>query len=236
MKSLAIISICLLAVTALADTAIEQAQAALKEQGYYYGEINGQKNADTSAAIRRFQIRNGLQVTGELNDETLHALHSAPTANQTATPAPQTADAHGTTPQPQTLSSPIPHTTAAPVDTLSHTPFEMAPPELQRRVIVGAQTILHRRGLYKGEIDGIPGPEFEFSLRAFQAAIRLPPSGRLDMETLSALGLLPGQHGPAFGPMPPRRNYPSQFSQPPVRGEWIREHERQREEDDDDRD
>ena len=31
-------------------------------------------NATLTAAIRRYQIRNGLQVTGELNDETLQSL------------------------------------------------------------------------------------------------------------------------------------------------------------------
>ena len=59
---------------ALADSTVQQAQEELKDQGYYSGQINGDKDADTVAAIRRFQIRNGLQVTGELNQETLRAL------------------------------------------------------------------------------------------------------------------------------------------------------------------
>ena len=61
-----------------ADQNIESVQRALKDQGFYYGEITGEKNTDTTAAIRRYQIRNGLQVTGELNDETLRSLRSAP--------------------------------------------------------------------------------------------------------------------------------------------------------------
>src|SRR5437868_12356576 len=81
-----------LAQSVVADPTVQQAQEALKAQGFYYGEVTGQKNADTTAAIRRFQIRNGLQVTGELNDETLLALKSpsssagAGTATPTATP------------------------------------------------------------------------------------------------------------------------------------------------------
>src|SRR2546423_4298722 len=79
-----------LGLDALGDTAIQQAQETLKEQGYYYGQITGEKNADTVAAIRRFQIRNGLQVTGDLNEETLRALNSNTAASvQTATPAPR---------------------------------------------------------------------------------------------------------------------------------------------------
>src|SRR4051812_47220654 len=77
---------------AFADAPTQQAQQALKEQGFYYGEVTGQKDADTTAAIRRFQIRSGLQVTGELNEETLHALNSASISRpaQNATPPPQT--------------------------------------------------------------------------------------------------------------------------------------------------
>src|SRR5713226_4537346 len=64
-----------------ADQTIANAQQVLKDQGFYYGEITGEKNADTTAAIRRYQIRNGLPITGELNDETLRSLRSAPSAS-----------------------------------------------------------------------------------------------------------------------------------------------------------
>src|SRR5205814_10013077 len=57
-----------------ADQMIESVQQALKDQGFYYGEITGEKNANLTAAIRRFQIRNGLQINGELNSETLRSL------------------------------------------------------------------------------------------------------------------------------------------------------------------
>ena len=49
-------------------------QQALKDQGFYYGEVSGEMNANLTAAIRRYQIRNGLQVSGELNNETLKSL------------------------------------------------------------------------------------------------------------------------------------------------------------------
>src|SRR6266436_8268178 len=73
-----------------ADQTIANAQQVLKDQGFYYGEITGEKNADTIAAIRRYQIRNGFPITGELNDETLRALRSAPSASTqpAATKAP----------------------------------------------------------------------------------------------------------------------------------------------------
>ncbi|HEV3410068.1 MAG TPA: peptidoglycan-binding domain-containing protein, partial [Chthoniobacterales bacterium] len=48
-----------LAVTTLAqsDPVIASVQEKLKDQGFYYGEVTGRKDADTTAAIRRYQIR-----------------------------------------------------------------------------------------------------------------------------------------------------------------------------------
>ena len=53
-----------------ADQTTSAVQEALKEQGFYYGDVNGKKTADTTSAIRRYQIRNGLQITGEIDAET----------------------------------------------------------------------------------------------------------------------------------------------------------------------
>ncbi|HEU5313342.1 MAG TPA: peptidoglycan-binding domain-containing protein, partial [Candidatus Udaeobacter sp.] len=46
---------------ARADQMIESVQQALKDQGFYYGEITGQTSSDLTAAIRRYQIRSGLR-------------------------------------------------------------------------------------------------------------------------------------------------------------------------------
>src|SRR5881227_2345344 len=75
------------------DQMIERVQQALKDQGFYYGEINGETNANLTAAIRRYQIRNGLQVSGELNAETLQSLGidssgAARPATKAASPIP----------------------------------------------------------------------------------------------------------------------------------------------------
>ena len=79
-----------------ADQTIESAQQMLKDQGFYYGEITGEKNSDTTAAIRRYQIRNGLQITGELDDATLRSLHSS--AATSPQPAAATRSANLQTP------------------------------------------------------------------------------------------------------------------------------------------
>ena len=58
-----------------ADQGIRSLQQTLKDQGFYYGAVTGDKNAETTAAIRRYQIRNGLPVTGEINGETLRSVN-----------------------------------------------------------------------------------------------------------------------------------------------------------------
>src|ERR1700675_3689845 len=60
-----------------ADDLTRVIQQRLKDQGFYYGEVDGQGGEETSAAIRRFQIRHGLKVTGQLDDNTLRTLDVA---------------------------------------------------------------------------------------------------------------------------------------------------------------
>jgi hypothetical protein len=96
------------------------------------------------------------------------------------------------------------------------TPYEASPPEVQRNVIISAQNILARRGLYRGVIDGNAGPDLEFSLRAYQARVHIPVTGKLDLATLAALQLLPAGRGTMYVPRRPLR-------EKPVRGEWVPE-------------
>src|SRR5882762_4802174 len=93
-----LILVAALAVSAQADQLTQNVQQALKDQGFYYGEVTGEKDADTTASIRRYQIRNGLQITGDLNDETLKSLgvdssgvHATVKASPTVAPAQQSA-------------------------------------------------------------------------------------------------------------------------------------------------
>lgn len=221
-----------------ADDTIASVQQALKDQGFYYGEISGQKDPDTTAALRRFQIRNGLQVNGELNDETMRALGigNGPQLVAKATPVPtpdnpdlrserQEKEAPVNPPREETpLSAPspppiYPTRPVAPENggLFAGTPYETSPPEVQHNIVASAQSSLARRGLYRGEIDGVYGPNMEFSLRAYQSRVGLKTTGRLDLETLAALELLPGAHAPVY---PPRQRV---WREPPVRGQWIPE-------------
>lgn len=59
-----------------AEDSLKQVQQALRQQGYYYGEMDGKSGDETEHAIRRFQIRNGLKVTGQLDGATRQAILS----------------------------------------------------------------------------------------------------------------------------------------------------------------
>jgi len=224
-----------------ADQTIANAQQVLKDQGFYYGEITGEKNADTIAAIRRYQIRNGLPITGELNDDTLRSLRSAPSAStqpattnapspnadkpaihdessrETAAVTPAPVQPSVASPQDRQVYPSNPGALPPPGGGLfARTPYENAPPQVQRDVVVSAQMALLRRGFYRGDIDGVYNSTLEFSLRAYQSRVRLPVTGQLNLETLAALELLPGAKAPVYRP---RRRA---WREPPVRGEWIR--------------
>ena len=99
----------------LADQTTSAVQQALKEQGFYYGDVTGKKTADTTAAIRRYQIRNGLQITGEIDAETLRSLGvgsgaGRPAARPQATVAPGEENNDGEQPsQAAEISPPQPY-------------------------------------------------------------------------------------------------------------------------------
>jgi peptidoglycan hydrolase-like protein with peptidoglycan-binding domain len=219
-------ALCFLALWSLAwaDQIVESVQQKLKEQGFYYGEITGTKDTDTTAAIRRYQIRNGLQITGEINAETQRSLGLTSQSSSTPRPRPappsppNTEDLRDESPAPNNPTVPAPprnldeeddapDTAPAPPapryqgsGLFDGTPFQAAPPQVQRDLIISAQAFLMRQGYYREGIDGLYGPGMAFALRSYQARLGLAPTGRLDVETLASLSLLPEQQRRDFRP------------------------------------
>jgi peptidoglycan hydrolase-like protein with peptidoglycan-binding domain len=158
-----------------AEPLTQSAQEILQDEGYYAGKIDGAKGGETIAAIRRYQIRNGLQITGELDAETQRSLGLGSLR----------AAVGGERSPPRLLDG---------------TPYESAAADVRRHVIAGAQTMLIRRGYYRAKPDGAFGRNTELALREYQKRVRLKVTGRLDEETLAAMGLLPSEHRvPTFG-------------------------------------
>jgi peptidoglycan hydrolase-like protein with peptidoglycan-binding domain len=53
-------------------------QTKLSDEGFYFGEVDGAYSGDLSAALSRYQTRNGLPITGQLDVETSKALDAKP--------------------------------------------------------------------------------------------------------------------------------------------------------------
>lgn len=49
-------------------------QRKLKTLGLYHGTVDGLLGSKTNAAIRRYQVKKHLTITGELNEQTLRSL------------------------------------------------------------------------------------------------------------------------------------------------------------------
>jgi hypothetical protein len=61
-----------------ADDNVREVQTKLSDDGFYFGAIDGAYSSDLSAALSRYQIRNGLPITGQLDAETSKALGAKP--------------------------------------------------------------------------------------------------------------------------------------------------------------
>jgi peptidoglycan hydrolase-like protein with peptidoglycan-binding domain len=184
---------------AYADPTTQSLQQTLKEQGFYYGAVTGDKSAETTAAIRRYQIRNGLQVTGELNEETSRAINSSSKYVASASaPTSKIPNTQGNNVRPNASSrsnqNAAPPSFSSPDHSLQTTPsyatsfYQSTPVQVNRRIIAEAQYRLMSQGYYRGRVDGKYGRQMQFALRSFQSRSGLATTGRLDEETLAALG------------------------------------------------
>ena len=257
----------------LAADQTSNVQAELKEQGFYFGEVDGVSGPALSAALKRYQIRNGLEVTGQPSAETLRALGlwgaaqppgSSPAPERPATapsrPAPPeaapaappaapptvakrpTVDLRkgeevvesdrqvlreqtrrlptdpSIVPPPADMDRPQARPSARYAEIYAATPFANAPMPLQEQTLRAAQRQLASQGHYRDAIDGDPGPATEEALLSYQRARRLPLTGRLDLETLNSLRLLPGpgSANPVLKPFTAPRG-----SNRTYRGVWV---------------
>ena len=57
---------------------VRAVQEKLRDHGLFFGEIDGAYSSELAAALGRYQIRNGLPITGQLDVETSKALGAKP--------------------------------------------------------------------------------------------------------------------------------------------------------------
>jgi peptidoglycan hydrolase-like protein with peptidoglycan-binding domain len=243
--------------TARADEILRHYEQSLHDQGFYFGTVDGNPGDELTQAVRRYQIRNGLPVTGDLDDATRKSIdksqqeiknashptgspgraastpsrksNAAATPDVNATPPPLDSSSEATPAPPAARAVTPPVNRPAPPDAgsdgnapsgtparfpdgrpdlrvapedrikpsaaltgyLEGTPYEFAPPPVQADVVRRAQNFLLHSGFYDGPADGRPNADLAEALQNFQEVNRLRRSGRLDMNTLGLLRLLP---------------------------------------------
>jgi peptidoglycan hydrolase-like protein with peptidoglycan-binding domain len=72
---------------------VRAVQMKLREGGFYSGEIDGAYSSQLTAALTRYQIRNGLPITGQLDVETSKALGAKPAVTATEADRTQSSEA-----------------------------------------------------------------------------------------------------------------------------------------------
>jgi peptidoglycan hydrolase-like protein with peptidoglycan-binding domain len=144
---------------------IQSVQQALTDQGCYYGNVTGDKSAETTAAIRRYQIRNGLQVTGDINPETLRLLNVNSKSASPSPPASKSVATQSNTARPddnsrlgQDSPSNAPSGPDRQADTkpaFSGASYQSVPRRINERMTVAeVQRQLISRGYYRSRVDG----------------------------------------------------------------------------------
>lgn len=152
-----------------ADELMRSVQQKLQAQGFYSGSIDGLYGSQTAAAIRRYQVAEGLKVTGELNPQTLSKLGLRPRSQKSA-------------PEPEYVAI---------TQIFKGGPYITSATELQIATIRQAQKTLKLLGYYGGPINGRPDARLVTALKAWQKSAGFRQTGRLDETTLKGLDIMP---------------------------------------------
>jgi len=81
-----------LAGAASADENVRAVQNELRNDGFYSGEIDGAYSSELSAALTRYQIRHGLPITGQLDEDTSKELDAKPAVTNSSTGSEQSSE------------------------------------------------------------------------------------------------------------------------------------------------
>jgi len=81
-----------LAGAASADENVRAVQNKLHDDGFYSGQIDGAYSSELSAALTRYQIRHGLPITGQLDEDTSKELDAKPAVTNSSTGGEQSSE------------------------------------------------------------------------------------------------------------------------------------------------
>ena len=163
---------------------VELLQRALRNGGYFKGNVDGQYGATTYRAVLSFQANNGLKQTGIADAKTQELLFGGkynrtptPTVRPTPTPAPKGADAPNAAATPKPTNSPTPtplgnSATKPPAYTAVTNKPDGGYVSLRMgdsgQPVVRLQGALRRAGYYKGNSDGNFGKTTYQAVLAYQ--------------------------------------------------------------------
>jgi peptidoglycan hydrolase-like protein with peptidoglycan-binding domain len=148
---------------------VAAAQQKLQRLGFYDGTVDGVMGSQTAAAIRRYQLAEGLNVNGQLDSATLRSLGIA---------------------APRPVGTPVPEYVAI-AQIFKGGPYITAPTEVQLGAIREAQRNLKLLGYYQGPINGLPNASLVNALKAWQQSAGFRTTGRFDENTLKGLDIMP---------------------------------------------
>ncbi len=110
---------------ALGDEVTRQVQEELRHRHLYYSDIDGRSTADLSAALKKYQERQGFSRTGIPDDETLRSLNIV---NEPAAPADSPVEPLPDVPVLRSDSARQNHEIKPPVQTVASAPANSVPP------------------------------------------------------------------------------------------------------------
>jgi peptidoglycan hydrolase-like protein with peptidoglycan-binding domain len=150
-------------------------QQRLKRLGYFNGQINGNFNAATQAAVIRFQKAKGLTADGLVGDRTAAALYRKTTPKTTTVNSQrQVQRSDRTTNQ---SKQPVTYTNKDNFLQLGDRGSEVR--KLQQQ--------LKQAGLYKDSIDGVFNASTEAAIKRFQQASKITVDGLAGPRTINLL-------------------------------------------------
>lgn len=148
-------------------------QSKLFELGYFQEKVDGYYGPKTAAAIREFEVENGLVSTGAISDELVEVLNTGRVSIPSA--APVTVPASNSDPLlniAQQASAETPLTT---------------PPSITSDLVAKVQAGLNSLGYDVGKVDGIQGEATATAIRKFETFYNYDQTGKITPELLDML-------------------------------------------------
>jgi peptidoglycan hydrolase-like protein with peptidoglycan-binding domain len=141
---------------------IKQAQTILKERNLFTGEANGKMDDPTRRGMEKYQLAEGLKITGTLNQPTVEKMNIPLTDSQKGIRKPD-------------ISTPGEKKSAV---------FRAS-----KEQITQAQALLKEKGFYRGEATGKLDEDTREAVRKYQATNGIKVTGTLNRETLGQMGV-----------------------------------------------